>query len=64
MPKMKFSEDSGKATYPSRKTVTRIWGKEKTKASFDLISLEGEEIESPMIIYDPEKPLKKFEAHF
>ena len=58
---MKFSEDPGKATYPSRKTVNRIWIKEeKAEASFDLISLEGEEIVSPVIIYDPEKPLKKY----
>ena len=39
---MKFSEDPGKATYPARKTVSRIWIKDEDEASFDLISLEGE----------------------
>ena len=64
VPKMKFSEDPGKATYPSKKTVTRIWINDENQANFDLISLEDEEICSPLILYDPENPLKKYEAEF
>ena len=36
---MKFSEDPGKATYPAKKNVHRIWTTEQV-ASFDLIRYE------------------------
>ncbi len=41
--KMKLSSDPEKATFPGKKAVYRIWG-EGDKAAFDLLALEGEEI--------------------
>ena len=53
---MKFSEDPSKATYPAKKTVYRVWEEGKEKASFDLIALEGEQIDNKVKIFVPEKP--------
>ena len=36
---MKFSDNPDKATYPSKKTVYRIWTKDQDSAKFDLIAL-------------------------
>ena len=55
-PKIKFSEDPAKATYPAKKTVYRVWEEGKDKSSFDLIGLEGEHIDNNINIFSPEKP--------
>lgn len=36
-PKMKFSEDVGKATYPANKSVYRVWTNGQDQAEFDVI---------------------------
>lgn len=54
-PKMKFSEDGEKATYPSRKSTYRVWTTEGEQASFDVISLDGEELKQTIRIADPSK---------
>ena len=41
---MKFSSDPDKATLPGSKVIYRVWTEDSKKASFDLITLEGEEI--------------------
>ena len=41
---MKFSSDPDKATLPGSKVIYRVWTDDSKKASFDLITLESEEI--------------------
>ena len=44
VPRMKFSADPDKATLPGNKVMYRVWTDKSDRASFDLITLEGEEI--------------------
>lgn len=67
--RMKFSDNPGKITNPGSKEVWRFYDKETGYALADLISLEGEEIDSrnPYTIFDPlhtwkQKTLTNFEA--
>jgi nicotinate phosphoribosyltransferase len=43
VPKMKFSSDPEKATFPGRKQVYRVWT-DSEKSSFDLLALDDEPI--------------------
>lgn len=64
-PKMKFSEDTGKATYPAKKSVYRIWERKEELASFDLIALEGEEIsENKITVFNADKIREPFDVVF
>lgn len=61
-PKMKFSSDPEKATFPGKKVVYRIWANTE-KSSFDLLALEGEEIHlGEEVFYDSShfKPTSQF----
>ncbi len=44
VPKMKFSSDPDKATFPGNKVVYRVWTDQHSTASFDVIGLQGQEI--------------------
>jgi nicotinic acid phosphoribosyltransferase len=43
-PRMKMSSDPEKSTLPGNKAIYRVWTSNAESASFDLITLEGEEI--------------------
>ncbi|HBP38579.1 MAG TPA: nicotinate phosphoribosyltransferase [Clostridiales bacterium] len=55
MPRMKFSENTGKITNPGNKEVWRFYDQATGKAIADLICLAGEEIDEsqPYEIFDP-----------
>ncbi len=55
LPRMKFSENTGKITNPGNKEVWRFYDRATGKAIADLISLVGEEIneDQPFEIFDP-----------
>lgn len=55
IPRMKFSENTGKITNPCNKEVWRFYDQASGKAIADLITLAGEEIDdsSPYEIFDP-----------
>ncbi len=55
LPRMKFSENTGKITNPGSKEVWRFYDQATGKAIADLISLAGEEIDEsqPYEIFDP-----------
>lgn len=55
MPRMKFSENTGKITNPCNKEVWRFYDRATGKAIADLISLAGEAIDDskPYEIFDP-----------
>lgn len=43
-PRMKFSSDPDKSTLPGNKVIYRVWTDKSESSSFDLITLEGEEV--------------------
>ena len=55
IPRMKFSENTGKITNPGNKEVWRFYDRSTGKAVADLISLVGEEIDEnqPFELFDP-----------
>ncbi len=42
--KMKFSSDVEKMTLPGKKVVYRVWTDHNSKASFDVLALDSEQI--------------------
>ena len=46
VPRMKNTSDPDKATLPCSKAMYRVWTDKSDTASFDLITLEGEDIKN------------------
>ena len=48
VPRMKKTSDPDKATLPCNKAIYRVWTDKSESSSFDLITVEGEEIKNGM----------------
>ncbi len=61
IPKIKISENVEKITNPGKKKLWRIYNKETGKATADLLTLEGETVDTskPYAYVDPTRPWKR-----